>query len=374
MRIERLEVYTFPVPFRTVFRHASAKRGRAQNLIVLAHADNGQSGCGEGCPRQYVTGETLASGSAFITAHAGSLVAEVSDVASLRAWIEAHRGVIDRNPAAFCALEIAILDLIGKGEGQTIEQLIGGFRLNGSFTYSAVLGDAPYPLYRWQLMRYRRLGLQDIKVKVSGDKRRDRRKLLALELNDPHMRVRLDANNLWTSVDACVNHLSVLPDIAFAIEEPLRIGDLDGFRMVGEACGIRIVLDESVLRSDQLEELMDTERWIVNLRVSKMGGILRSLAVAKQATRMGIGVIVGCQVGETSILARAALPVMQALGSNLIAAEGAFGTYLLRQDLTSPSLMFGQAGALAAAQVPDTGFGGLGLALTNPGRDLQRLG
>ncbi len=371
MRIERLEVFTFPVPFKTVFRHASAKRGRAQNLIVLAHADNGQTGYGEGCPRQYVTGETVASGSAFIRTYAGAVVAEVSDVASLRAWIEAHRGAIDRNPAAFCALEIAILDLLGKVERRTVEELIGGFRLTGKFTYSAVLGDAPYPLYRWQLMRYRWLGFQDIKVKVSGNRRRDRRKLLALARVGPQVRVRLDANNLWASVDTCVRHLTALPGTVFAIEEPLQIGDLDGFRRVGEACGTRIVLDESLLRIKQLEELTDPGRWIVNLRVSKMGGILRSLAAAEHAMRIGIGVIVGCQVGETSILARAALPVMQALGSHLIAAEGAFGTHLLRRDLTSPSLMFGQAGVLVADRVPDTGLGGLGLALS--ARDLQRL-
>ncbi len=372
MRIERLEVYSFPVPFRSIFRHASAKRRRGENVIVLAHADNGQTGCGEGCPRQYVTGETVAGGSAFIRAHEGSVVAEVRDEASLRAWIGAHRGVIDLNPAAFCALEIAILDLLGKVESRTVEELIGRPPLIGKFTYSAVLGDAPYPLYRGQLMRYRRLGFQDIKIKVSGDQRRDRRKLLAVARIDPPVRVRLDANNLWESVDTCIRHLTALPGTVFAIEEPLRVGDLDGFRRVGEACGTRIVLDESLLRIEQLQELTDPGRWIVNLRVSKMGGILRSLAVAEHAMRMGIGVIVGCHVGETSILARAALPVMQALGPTMIAAEGAFGRHLLRRDLSSPSLMFGQGGVLLADEVQDTGLGGLGLALST--RHLQRLG
>ena len=36
MRIERFDVFTFSVPFKTVFRHASASRRRARNLIVAA--------------------------------------------------------------------------------------------------------------------------------------------------------------------------------------------------------------------------------------------------------------------------------------------------------------------------------------------------
>jgi len=127
---------------------------------------------------------------------------------------------------------------------------------------------------------------------------------------------------------------------------------------------MRIVLDESLLRVEQLEGLPDPERWIVNLRVSKMGGILRSIDVAKRAARRGIDVIVGCQVGETSILTRAALPVMHSVGPSLVAAEGAFGTWLLQRDLTTPCLTFGNAGRLDINDV--SGAPGLGLVV-DPG-------
>ena len=71
----------------------------------------------------------------------------------------------------------------------------------------------------------------------------------------------------------------------------------------------------------------------------------------------------GCHVGETSILSRAALTLMQAVGDRLIAAEGAFGTQLLRRDLTSPSLRFDRAGRLALSRVAGMGPSGFGLAL-----------
>lgn len=344
MKITRPSVYAFPVPFKVVFRHASASRDRAENLIVALHGENGDVGYGEGCPRQYVTGETVPGGLAFIRAHAESFVSDVRDLDSLRAWIHAHRDAIDRNPAAFCGMETAALDLFGHASGQSLEELIGLPQLQGSFRYTGVLGDAPYPVYRWQLHRYRRRGFSEFKVKLSGQAARDQRKVRALA--GPSYSVRLDANNLWTSADDCIRHLAGLPGQQFAIEEPLGVGDLEGFRAVGEALSMRVILDESLLRVEQLESLPDPERWIVNLRVSKMGGILRSIDLAKRAARLGIAVVVGCQVGETSILARAALPVMRSVGANLVAAEGAYGTWLLQRDLTSPSLTFGDAGEL----------------------------
>ena len=359
MRIDRLEVHSFPVPFKTVFRHASASRAKAENLIVAARSDHGLTGYGEGCPRSYVTGETVETGAAFIRRHAAAIAAEVGDASTLRAWAEANRSEIDENPAAFCAVELALLDLFGKAAGAPVEDVLGAPRLTGPFAYTAVLGDSPYLVYRAQLWRYGRKGFSDFKVKVSGDAARDRRRVRAIRGGGRDRRVRLDANNLWTSADDCIRHLGAL-DGVFAVEEPLRAGDIPGFERVSEACGVRIVLDESLLRASQLEELGSPERWIVNVRVSKMGGIVRSLEVVERAARLGVGVIVGAQVGETSILTRAGLTVMQAAGESLVAAEGAFGTHLLREDLTAESLMFGDGGLLS---FEDSGAPGLGLAV-----------
>ena len=379
MRIERLDVFTFGVPFKSVVRHASASRRRARNLIVAARGPDGITGWGESCPRPYVTGETVDGAAAFIVEHREAIAGEIGDVASLQAWIAAHRAAIDRNPAAFCAAEVAVLDLMGKVEGRVAEDLLDIARPTGDFRYSAVLGDSPWLVYRQQCRRYLADGFRDFKVKVSGDLRRDRRKMRALAAPGPSstngLRVRIDANNLWRSSDACIGHIRGLGLNVFAVEEPLQADDLDGFRRVSDGCGTRIVLDESLLRAGQLDAVAgDPARWIANIRVSKMGGVIRSLDVAGRAAELGIGMIVGCQVGETSILARAALAVMQAAKPGLLAVEGAFGTHLLQRDLASPSIMFGPAGVLAATEAVDTGRGGFGLAIdeqATPG--LERL-
>jgi L-alanine-DL-glutamate epimerase-like enolase superfamily enzyme len=358
MRLERLEVCRFPVPFRRAFRHASASRRQAENLIVVARSACGLSGYGEGCPRAYVTGERVEGGAAFLRALVPALSQRVTDLASLRAWIADHRAEIDANPAAFAAAELALLDLLGKAEGKSLEALLGLPPLAGRFRYTAVLGDLPLPLFLWQLWRYRRSDFADFKVKLSGRPARDRSRLARFRAEE---RLRVDANNLWRRPERAIAHLQRVGVPLAAVEEPLAAGDLAGFARAGEALSARIVLDESLLRLEQLDALPAPERWIANLRVSKQGGLLRSLALAKRAAERGIAVIVGAQVGETSLLTRAALTLMQAAGANLLAAEGAFGTHLLARDLTTPCLMFGRGGVLDTADWPELQAPGLGL-------------
>lgn len=124
-----------------------------------------------------------------------------------------------------------------------------------------------------------------------------------------------------------------------------------------------IILDESFLRLEQFGWIQNDppSTWIINVRVSKMGGVLRSLAVAQRARELGIPIIVGAQVGETSMLTRSALLVANSYRDLVIAQEGAFGTLLLEQDICDPTLMFGAEGQLEPTKVGS--HAGLGLTL-----------
>jgi L-alanine-DL-glutamate epimerase-like enolase superfamily enzyme len=93
-----------------------------------------------------------------------------------------------------------------------------------------------------------------------------------------------------------------------------------------------------------------------------MGGLLRALTVAAQAEALGISIVVGAQVGETSILTRTALTVANQYRGILMAQEGAFGTHLLEYDICDPPLMFGKAGRLSDISFYDRP--GLGLTFS----------
>ncbi len=226
-----------------------------------------------------------------------------------------------------------------------------------------MLGDAPDPMFRAAGERYRRHGFTDFKIKLSGDLDRDREKCAWLRTQADHgIRARADANNLWNSDSEAIDFLRCLDYDFHAVEEPLRAGRIADMARVADALGCPIVLDESVAGVEQIKPLgAAPERWVVNLRVSKMGGLRRSLSVVEAVRRLRLGLVVGAQVGETSLLTRAGLTVAAAAQDLVVAQEGAFGTMLLSRDICEPPLMFGHGGALDVAQHPALAAPGLGV-------------
>ena len=362
MASRTISVTPFRAPLQAPFVHASARRVTAESLIVTARSADGPAGYGEGCPRPYVTGESLAGAIAFAQRIGSELAADVRDVADLRAWIARETSLVDANPAAFCALEMALIDVLARERDCSAEALLGLPELAGTFRYTAVMGDSDAEAFARLFRRYRDAGFRDFKVKLSGDPDRDRAKLAILDApaaGGDSLRIRVDANNRWRRADECIAFLGALARPLFAVEEPLGARDFDGLLAVAAATGARIVLDESFLRAADLRELAPTApHWLLNCRVSKHGGVIRSLAVVAEARRLGFQLIVGAHVGETSLLTRAALPVARAAGPALVGQEGAFGTHLLSRDPCTPLLMFSGHGELQApGEGPDDGLG-----------------
>jgi len=361
--IKDLSVQSLNIPFKQAFAHASAVRAKTESMLVTMVNQDGIMGIGEGCPRKYVTGETIESVQRFVEEYREQWM-DVARVDELREWVDRHASLIDRNPAAWCAVETAFLDLMGKETGQAIEPLLGVPALTGRFQYSAVLGAGSFSSFEKQLQQYLAAGFSDFKVKVMGREENDTERLTRLaSCGVPNLRVRIDANNLWSNAEDALAYLRKIPRSVTAIEEPLKVGDYEGCRCVAHEMKVPIILDENFLRLDQFVAIQDTpSTWIINIRISKMGGILRSLSVAAKAKEVGIPIIIGAQVGETSILTRAALTVAHCYRDSVVAQEGAFGTLLLERDVCKPTLMFGAAGRLEAK--PIGGEPGLGLELT----------
>jgi len=134
----RLRVASFPFPFRTRFEHAAASRDRAENVIVIAEDVDGRIGLGEGCPRDYVTGETVQSALAALTRWRDADAGGIDELRGLEAWTRAHAADIDANPSAFAALELALLDVLARRSEQSLEQLLGISATTAEIRASAV--------------------------------------------------------------------------------------------------------------------------------------------------------------------------------------------------------------------------------------------
>jgi L-Ala-D/L-Glu epimerase / N-acetyl-D-glutamate racemase len=199
-------------------------------------------------------------------------------------------------------------------------------------------------------------GMTDAKLKIGGNPRRDARRAAILALMG---RVRLDANNFWPDGAQAIAGLRRAAGHAWAVEEPTAVRDWVGMAQVARSTGLAIIVDESFTRLDDIRSLPDGVSWILNIRVSKLGGLKRSLQALREAERRNLGVVIGAQVGETSLLARAGLIVAAEAGERLLGYEGGYGTHLLKWDVVTPSLRFGRGGcvSLAAAGLGLVGAG-----------------
>jgi L-alanine-DL-glutamate epimerase-like enolase superfamily enzyme len=356
MKIARISVFRLAIPFRFAFEHASARRERTETLWARVETEEDVVGFGEGCPRSYVTGEGLESGEAFFASHRESILG-ITSLSDLASWVGAHEDDVDRNPAAWCAVELALLDALGQSSGMSVERLLGLDDLQGEFRYTAILGVEDRKRFRQVLAQYRVLRMAHFKLKLSGDLDCDRERLGILGDSRGVQSLRLDANNLWRSKNAAAAYLQALGGGFFAVEEPLAPNRYWHLARLSRQLGIPIVLDESFRRREQLERLLETGgNFILNLRLSKMGGLLRTIEIVRAAKQASVPMVIGAQVGETSLLTRAALPAAQEAGPLLVGQEGAFGTRLLMEEVAEPPLMFGEAGVLPAP-ASRTGFG-----------------
>lgn len=358
----KLVLNQISIPFRVKFRHASAERSETSSLWVEAISENGLIGYGESCPRSYVTNETIESAQSFFSRYQDAICHEIASLSTLHAWATKHQNEIDANPAAWCAIELAILDLLAKQENKSIEHFLNLPALRGKFQYSAVLGDASMNAFKLSAEQYLQQGFTDFKLKLSGDIAHDKEKIAVMRQHaNKVIRIRADANNLWKGADEAIEFLQALNYSFFAIEEPLLPNAYPELSLIADALNCKIILDESFLRVEQFEMLKKTpQHWLINLRISKMGGLLRSLAIIESARKLGISLIIGAQVGETSMLTRAGLTAALAARGILIAQEGAFGTHLLESDICSPSLMFAKTGVLDTTNYPNLIKPGLG--------------
>ena len=352
IRLRNLSIENLEIPFKTIFQHSSAERDTSETILVTAETHGGVKGVGEGCPRGYVTGETLSSAHVFFNKYISDFYG-IGCVEDIKAWIASHENIIDQNPAAFCSVELALLYAMAAERNQSLEALLGIEELSGEFRYTGVLGVSNSEKFRKQFRQYLDFGFADFKVKIFGEPKVDHENISLLRKCREHeIRVRFDANNLWNDPDTAITYLTEMDYPIFALEEPLAARAYDSFREVGLVLGTSIVLDESFSKMGDFDSLeADAKNWIINLRVSKMGGIIRSLAIAERARKLGTGLIIGAQVGETSLLTRAALAIANNHRDHVIAQEGAFGTHLLKWDIFDPPIMFSRGGALKASDV-----------------------
>jgi muconate cycloisomerase len=187
------------------------------------------------------------------------------------------------------------------------------------------------------------IGIRQVKVKVGFPDDVDRVKAIRDALGQD-VSLRLDANGAWTVEQALEVLWAVAPCQIAAVEQPLPRGPIADLVRLKRESPIPVMVDESLVTTDDARELVAAGAAdYFNIRVSKCGGLARSLAIAKVAERARVGLQIGSQVGETAILAAAGRHLAAHL-PQVSFVEGSFGTLLLSEDISPDGVRFGHRG------------------------------
>jgi muconate cycloisomerase len=339
--------------------HSLADRAATESVVARIVSEEGLEGYGEGAPREYVTGEkrekSLEALHELCREHLPRL--QLNSPAQTLAALDRLKNnhIAHTSPAAFCAFESALLDLMGKKAGRNVAEMLAlGSELRPS--YSAVIPIIDEETTKHLLIRCRELKISSVKLKVKGEET-IKRIAMARELLGPDADLRVDANGAWSFREARSMMKLLAGHGVSSVEQPTPKEDFTSLRELAMESEIPVVADESVCTLAELKELKALDfPFILNLRLSKCGGLLNLLEIYGEAVRSGITCQLGCQVGETGILS--ALGRQLAGSFPFLHLEGCFGNHLLTEDIVTENLTFGRKGWVAPL-----GKNGLGISV-----------
>jgi len=347
MKITNLRVYRLEIPFSLAITHNLANRQESEAILVIVESDNGFTGVGEGTPRQYVTEETLPECvEAAIQMGKQLMYREWEDSFGLNQLLDSvsMQSMAQQNPSAWCAIELACLDMFAKSRQVPLWQLFADTPFNESFTYSVVLPQLSTQGVDTFLSVIKSMDIGFLKVKVSTLQEGIKYLTYIRENLGPEADIRIDANGAF-SAGTAIEFVHAANSIKISsFEQPVAKENLVGFKQVTEQKTIITIADESICNMGDMEKLIHNQGCSgFNIRLSKCGGFRESLKLLNHALENDFFCQLGCHVGETGVLSAAGRH-LAALCSKIRYMEGCYAGFLLESDICNEDVSFGHQG------------------------------
>ncbi len=298
MGIQQIEVYSVTLRYKEPFRIAPGASSESRNIVVRILTDYDVFGWGESSPSQRVTGENTKT----VVKALDRIAPKLIGMCPLRIEqdVEAMDAVVEGNPAAKAAIDMALHDIFGKTTRKPLFMLMGGYRTE--VLTDLTLGIKSPKEMAKDAVRAVRRGFKALKVKVGVSPAEDVECIrLIREAVGGDIQVRIDANQGWTSKQA-VEVLNKIEKFNIQLaEQPVPAEDIKGLIQVKKNSPIPVMADESVHSPEDALHLIQAEAVdLINIKLMKSGGILKARIIAAVAEAAGIPCMIGC-MGESGI-------------------------------------------------------------------------
>jgi muconate cycloisomerase len=304
--IRRIDAIPVALPLKAPMKMAGSTITNAENLLVRIEAADGTVGWGEAASAPTMTGDTQGGLVAAVRDHLAPMLTG-KDAAS---WLELrpvlHRALAG-NGGAHSAVEMAVLDLIGRATGKRLIDLIAKPRrsavkpmwLLGNPTPEADVAEAHAKLKE---------GFDFFKLKI-GVKPLAKEIAIAHAVREalPDTPLCADANCGLTLANAKAYIDKTRKAKLMFVEQPLAYDDIEGLRKLTKSTRVPIGIDEGIHSFADISTSARAGAGGVSLKLIKLGGIVAAIEAGKLCQKLGLSVNIAAKIAESSISSAAAL-------------------------------------------------------------------
>jgi L-alanine-DL-glutamate epimerase-like enolase superfamily enzyme len=305
MKIARIDAYAKRYTLAKseyAWSGGNAIRG-LDTLIVKVTSDEGLVGFGESCPL----------GPAYLPAFAGGAYAAAREIAPALLGLDPRdvRVVNTRmdqallgHPYAKSPFDEACWDILGKASGQSVATLLGGRYCEDYPLYMAI-SQGPAEAMADETAERREQGYRQFQLKVGGDPDEDVARIKAvLGVTDPGDAVICDANTGWTMRGAA-RLARGIEALDVYLEQPCKTYEECLF--IRQRTTLPFVLDEVMIDVQALlRAYHDRAMEIINLKISRFGGLTRAKQVRDLCETLGISMTIEDAMGGDIVTASVA--------------------------------------------------------------------
>lgn len=292
MKIVRIRVYQADLPL--VDGDYCWADGKAVSVydstVVAVETDSGLTGYGETVP---LGPNYLASYASGVRAGLRELGPRLlgRDPTELQVLNAVMDYELKGHPYVKSAIDMACWDLLGKASKMSVNTLLGGnFSPEGVRLYRAI-GQASPPAMAAMVTKYRGQGYQRFQLKLGGDPDTDIARILACRAVMEESEVLIgDSNTGWTSHQA-LRVANAVREVDVYLEQPCPT-----YReclVVRNHTQLPFVLDEVVDTVHSLLEVAkDGAADVVNIKISKFGGLTRARQAVELCSALGLAMTI----------------------------------------------------------------------------------
>ncbi len=287
MRITRIFAHRVELPLREgSYKWSGGKSVTVfDSTIVGVETDAGLVGYGEVCPL----------GPFYLPAYAEGVRAGLRELGPHLIGLDPrelsklnHRmdAALKGHPYVKSGIDIACWDILGKATGLPVCTLMGGRFGERVRLYRAISQESPDAMAA-KVTGYRAEGYTRFQLKVGGDADTDIERIRAVRaMLRPGDRLVADANTGWTQHEA-MRVVRGVRDVDVYIEQPCL--SYEECLSVRRHCDHPFVLDENIDCLDMLlRAKADLAMDVVNLKISKLGGLTKIKQARDLCVNMGI--------------------------------------------------------------------------------------